>query len=356
MDEQARPKSGRSRLPQTCLAAVFCGAISLAFPVFNIFSRQLSLDNHENRLLTTLPTVLASPLEELPNALNTFFADNSPWRYQLVQANAALNYHVFGVVESDQVILGKEGWLFYKDGPSPAQPLANYQGLVRLREDEMARLAANLQALSDALAAEGGTLVVSFAPSKDLVYPEYVPDIYPRLSEEDVTAQLAGYLAVHTTVPICYELQDYAAAKPHGQLFFKTDTHWNHRGAIIALNEVFDALGLAHGRFVDYDFKASGLQTGDMANVAALYDILPEEEDFYPANYTGEVDKRTVTMFGDSFSEYYMRYLNDRFVNAWRVALADLDLSTLPTSGSDIVILEANERSFDTLQRVLDPK
>ena len=34
---------------------VFCAVIGLAFPVFNIFSKQLSMDSHENRLMTGLP-------------------------------------------------------------------------------------------------------------------------------------------------------------------------------------------------------------------------------------------------------------------------------------------------------------
>jgi len=34
---------------------VFCAVIGLAFPIFNIFSKQLSMDSHENRLMTGLP-------------------------------------------------------------------------------------------------------------------------------------------------------------------------------------------------------------------------------------------------------------------------------------------------------------
>ena len=47
---------------------VFCAVIGLAFPVFNIFSKQLSMDSHENRLMTGLPQVLQSPLRELPGS------------------------------------------------------------------------------------------------------------------------------------------------------------------------------------------------------------------------------------------------------------------------------------------------
>ena len=42
------------------LAALFCGVLGLSFLIFNIFSKQLSGDNHENRLLTGLPQVLQS--------------------------------------------------------------------------------------------------------------------------------------------------------------------------------------------------------------------------------------------------------------------------------------------------------
>ena len=97
---------------------VFCAVIGLAFPIFNIFSKQLSMDSHENRLLTGLPQVLHSPLRELPRNLDNFLVDNSPFRYQFVLVNAGLDYALFGTSQSDQVLPGKKGWLFYKDRKS----------------------------------------------------------------------------------------------------------------------------------------------------------------------------------------------------------------------------------------------
>lgn len=71
---------------------VFCAVIGLAFPIFNIFSKQLSMDSHENRLMTGLPQVLHSPLRELPRNLDNFLVDNSPFRYQFVLVNAGLGW------------------------------------------------------------------------------------------------------------------------------------------------------------------------------------------------------------------------------------------------------------------------
>lgn len=346
------------KIKQYAFIGLFVGGMSLAFPVFNVFSRQLSLDNHENRLLTTLPDVLASPLGKLPDALNTFLADNSPFRYQLVIANANLNYDVFHTVESDQVLMGKNDWLFFKDGPNAATPVANYQGLVRMNQDQLAQLAQNLQSLADAYAARSGQLVISFAPSKDLIYREYMPEDYPVLSEVDLTRQVADYLADNTSLEISYVPEKLLEIKSQTSmpLFFKTDTHWNHAGALIALDDVLQRIGGETQRFVDYDFHVNGTQSGDLANVSALYTRLEADPDYYPANYAPVRDRRSVIVYGDSFSEYYMPYLTAQFDNVWRDALANLDRNTLPDCGADIVIIEANERSFETLCEVLQPR
>ena len=48
--------------------AVFCAAIGLTFPVFNVFSKQLSMDSHENRLMTGLPRVFSVSSSEMIEA------------------------------------------------------------------------------------------------------------------------------------------------------------------------------------------------------------------------------------------------------------------------------------------------
>ena len=159
------------RTAQTILIVVFCAVLGLSFAVFNIFSKQLSMDSHENRLMTGLPQVLQSPLRELSKNLDNFFVDNSPFRYQFVLLNAGLDYKLFGSSQSDQVLPGKDGWLFYKDGPTAAQPVANYQGLTDQQDSEetLARASAALQILSDDLSENGCTLVLDLTPSKDRV-------------------------------------------------------------------------------------------------------------------------------------------------------------------------------------------
>ena len=67
-----------------------------------------------------------------------------------------------------------------------------------------------------------------------------------------------------------------------------------------------------------YPVEAGGTTTGDMANVAALYASLPAEETYVVPGYDRmfEKDSRAVRVIGDSFSEYYMPYLQARFTNS----------------------------------------
>lgn len=49
------------KVAQALFITIFCAVLGLSFAVFNIFSKQLSMDSHENRLMTGLPQVLQSP-------------------------------------------------------------------------------------------------------------------------------------------------------------------------------------------------------------------------------------------------------------------------------------------------------
>ena len=341
--------------------ALFCGVLGLSFLIFNVFSKQLSGDNHENRLLTGLPQVLQSPLAQLPDQLDSFLADNSPFRYQLVSLSANLNYLLFGKTESDQVLAGRDGWLFYKDGPDAARPVSDHQGLPEPFDsvETLAAAAASLDRLAATLAENGCTLVLDITPSKDRVYQEYMPDAYPIVNTENRTDRLVAYLRQHCTTPVSWQydaLRTRALADPDSLLYYKTDTHWNGRGAVLGLDGVLSAAGMDAVDFDEYEFAETGITTGELSNVSALYTLLPEESTWTAENYGElyEMDPRTVGVLGDSFSEYYMPYLQQRFDQCWRLTAEDsLTPAKAADPGCDLMILELTERNLDLLLRLL---
>lgn len=350
------PKRTDVPLRAKVFVALFMAAVGLPFLVFNRFSRQLSMDNHENRLLTTLPQVLQSSWRELLPNLDTFLIDNSPFRYQLVLLDASIDYRLFGTTQSSQVIAGRDGWLFYRAGPDAARPLADCQGLPDRNDSEetLRAAAASLQRLSDTLAARGCTLILDLAPAKERVYREYLPAGYPIVDETNRADRLAAYLAQHTTVPVNWryaELRAAALARPGQLLYYRTDTHWNSAGALLSLDGILQTLGLPVLPFDQYPFSVREHHVGDLSNVAALYRVLPREEDLevkgYGALFTP--DPRSVCVIGDSFSQYYAQFLGVRFSAFWRRELADFTPETVDNNPCDILVLEVTERFIDDL-------
>ena len=93
-----------------------------------------------------------------------------------------------------------------------------------------------------------------------------------------------------------------------------------------------------------------------MANVAALYAVLPPEASYVVPGYDAmfEKDDRVVRVIGDSFSEYYMPYLEARFAACWNEHIDNFDPALVNDPSCDILILEFNERSLDTMLRILE--
>lgn len=94
--------------------------------------------------------------------------------------------------------------------------------------------------------------------------------------------------------------------------------------------------------------EADGTTTGDMANAAALYASLPAEETYTVPGYAQlfEKDGRTVRVIGDSFSEYYMPYLQARFAASWREHIDTFDAGIIDAPGCDILILSSTSAAL----------
>ena len=326
--------------------------LGLSFVLFNIFSKQLSMDNHENRFLTRFPAVLESKtIPEFINNMNEFMIDSAPFRYKCVKLVNELEYKVFKTTDSSQVILGKDGWMFLKDGQNEGTPLANYQGVLTYNTDELSIFCEGLEQRKNFYEKFGTTLTVVFAPCKPAVYGEYVPDCYPVVNEQNRTDMLADYVSENTSVIMSYEKSRMRELKDTVQLYFPRDTHWNHAGALVALDRILSQLGLpTESDFSSYGFVEGDAQEMDLPNLCGLYNMFSLCTDRAATNYEYEKDDRTVMVIGDSYSQYFIPYLEKRFSSVtWEdVRSCSMD-ELIMTYSPDIVILEANERYMDAI-------
>jgi hypothetical protein len=211
----------------------------------------------EGRELQQLPRLPTSwkGLASYPKKFEAFFDDQFPLRLPLVKLSAWVRYRVFGVSPNAAVMIGQDGWFFDGVGRERVQGdvvrmrnhYADHQGLIRYKQAELERWERVLEERRVVLAERGTHYVFGFAPSKRMVYPEYLPAALAPLKRETRLEQLGRYLQAHSKVAIVDLTSALLAAKKSTRplLFYKTDGHWNYYGAFVAYRALVEGANRA---------------------------------------------------------------------------------------------------------------
>ncbi len=128
------------------------------------------------------------------------------------------------------VLRGSNGWLFLKEDANDV--IGQHTGAVGLSAFHRWRWRRLLRRRRDMQRTLGVVWAHEIVPDKEAVYAEYLPASISAASERPVHEVLG--LAKTLAAPVHYLLGDLEAAKGWGELYSKTDTHWNHRGAFVA--------------------------------------------------------------------------------------------------------------------------
>jgi len=166
-----------------------------------------------------------------------------------------------GEVQYPQVVLGRDGYLFYGDEfRLPCEPVRSVEETLQV-----------WNAVVAAIESTGRRVLITVAPDKSSMLPELLPDRY--LGEECTTARKqevrqrleAGALRRYVDLrgPLLREQE--SEGEP---IYAPTDTHWDDRGAVVLAQTVLDAL--SPGRFaVEADCRPGERQlSGDLATLA----------------------------------------------------------------------------------------
>lgn len=230
-----------------------------------------------------------------------------PYAPLVRRAQAALRYRLFGDLGA-QVREGCPGWLFYEDGLSPAQSASAIDAAMTAR-------IATLERYATALRRDGITLVVVTVPDKARIETEALCGLR---QDAGMTQRLAQWQRALTQAGVAHVdlVQTLRAARP---AFYRTDVHWNARGAQAAAQTVgATVLPLVGGRgalsFATERAGAPAPRIGDLLKLAGLDEVsdgwrpAPDSEvsETLRAQHTGglldEAPPAEVLLAGSSFS------------------------------------------------------
>ena len=177
-------------------------------------------------------------LGEYPKKLEAYFNDQFGFRKRLIHWLNLVKVTGLRMSPSPKIILGKKGWLIdgYIDLPY-------FRGAGAAHARAARKLAARLRVeRRDWLAARGIPYLVVVSPNKDTIYPEFMPSSYNRVHAQSRLDQFMAHLKAHSNLAIVDLRQPLLKAKSREQVYYRTDTHWNNRGAYVGYAKIIEAL------------------------------------------------------------------------------------------------------------------
>jgi alginate O-acetyltransferase complex protein AlgJ len=166
--------------------------------------------------------------------------------------------------ESAKVLRGRDGWLFLRRDSNDV--IGQHLGRVSFSDEDREawrRLLEGRAATVERLGAEWDCIVV---PDKEAVYPEHLPTEIVPAARRPIHDFLD--IAEGVGAPVTYLLDDLMAEKAHAELYYRNDTHWNHRGAFVCYRSLCRRLakrGIAIDPVEETDITwVKEVKTGDL--------------------------------------------------------------------------------------------
>lgn len=370
------------------IVLVFLAAISLPFIFSNKHGGEISIV--ENRHLAIFPKIFTSEMKLAPgirNGIESWIKDNCGFRAQLKKVQIAIDYNVFHVSSSDLVRLGREGWFYYTGGNNLEIAMGTYP----LTSEMLEKIKENQVDIQQALKKKGIEYVLVLAPSKVSIYPEYLIGGNFQIRETAIDI-VTEYLQKNTTIHVINTKNDLLNAKLTGDVYFKTDSHWNEAGAYVAYSSIINALnqwGIIHSTPIEINTEPS-FHLGEATYLLGDLKLLPPEpfdstlinspsavknessDDFLKIKEIIQKDDNTIKYFSyinqDAENESALIY-GDSFFGSWKMTdlfaenFRNLDFiwsdilkdDVIERVKPDLVIMERTERYIFALANDPDP-
>lgn len=338
----------------------------------------------DNRALAEMPEFPKS-FDDLPsyfNKFDTFYRDRFGFRNFLIRTYSLLFFRVFGEDGSRQVIIGKDGWLFYGLDSS----IETYRKTISLTQEELESWKFMLEARQHWNEERGIKYIFFVAPNKETIYSEFMPDWIDQVGEKYALEQLINYLRNNSNVNIVDLRQTLLTHRNEYHLYHKTDTHWTAYGAYYGYREVMSEIARVtnESSFEPYDLeqfdlrpiKRRGLDLAEMLSLPDLYtDVsygvskrgLPEvlstdngvkQSRFrdkklertraYALEHKGINSKKAV-IFRSSFGERMLPFFASHFDRIVQYYQSEFDSRVVRHESPDVVFHEVVERSIPRL-------
>lgn len=219
--------------------------------VFTISDEQVEeIEQLEKRKLTEW-TAFNPVWKGMFNQIKDYVDDRFTFRLAISKLYTQLQIRLYGKSPNNRVVIGQDGWLFINE-------INSCEYVKGLKLMDPAFLEAYRQTIverAEWLALHGIKYYIAIPPLKHHIYAHKLPMKY--LQYEDTCQLLATYeqLNQHPNITVIF-LEEELKKHNNEHIYYKTDTHWNLKGAYYAYTKIYDQLktdGYIENPMIKYD-------------------------------------------------------------------------------------------------------
>lgn len=328
------------------------------------YSAELS----ENRFLSEKPrffTETGTLNAQYFDELQTYISEHFAFRGELVEADSRIKYELFHTPCDNQVVIGKDGWLFF------GETLADYAG-VTLTGAELDGIAQKLAEVRDYVRSQGKEPLFVIVPNKNSIYGEYMPKRFGSVAQVRNLTLLQERMDARN-IPYVDAYRILLANKEKGALYLHEDTHWNNTGARLILNGIYAAYSIPER----YDLSGYTLEESHEPDLykmlfpatqhyeqQRIYDDgrtykyvgrLHSLDDMTIRTSSGDGSGKAVLVYRDSFGRAMIPYMAASFDKAVFNRSTPYNLSLVGQTECDYVLFEIVERNLGDLGQIEVP-
>ena len=277
--------------------------------------------------------------------IDRFFPDRFPLREALL-AVAKTPYKLLGEsTDAEYAFRGKDNFIFF--GPT----LNRLQGKEVLSTDAIKKQLDKFTKLNEMSRAAGAEFVIFLGPDKETIYPENLPGVFipakARYVQPFVDALRDAGIRIYDAT------ERLLRKKSEGLLYYRTDTHWNMRGAFEAFEGFREYMALPPLQHAEIRV-GPGIREGDLISLGEFTNYpLPLEFDGYPPPLWAPPPNRpiadkTAFVFGDSFSYALVPFFKAMFRDVTRSATSEFmeNPAAALAKKPDIIVWVSVERNL----------
>ena len=290
--------------------------------------------------------------------LGEYFEAHFALRPIAVSTDALIQKTVFGSSNLDTVTVGKNGNLYY------SATLDDYLGRNVMNERQVFAVTHNISIIEDYAEATDAQFLLTVAPNKNSLYDDGMPYYYSLKESKTKNIDLLCDAFSQKGINYC---DLFTAFENNGEeLYFKTDSHWNNKGACLAYNSLLSELGKAHDDYSGTQLTREKTHNGDLFKMLYPSVEAPEYDYNYnlEGNYTYITDTKSVEdaliktknpnatgklyMYRDSFGNALIPFMSSAYGEAFYTKAFPMSFSQdIEEMKPDTVIIEIVERNLN---------